>query len=124
MDPRLVAAGLPDAASSPEGFASITLADIAAAGARLSGQSIDGSDGTSALAPGTFVVYRTSEGRYGKLQVLAGGYDLTIRVVKAVHFANKETLTVEALSKLDEEEAARTLELFSQMAELEKEDSK
>jgi hypothetical protein len=79
LDPRLVAAGLPDAASSPEGFASITLADIAAAGARLSGQSIDGSGGTSALAPGTLVVYRTSEGRYGKLEVVEPGYDLTIR---------------------------------------------
>jgi bacillopeptidase F len=30
------------------------------------------------------------------------GYDLTIRVVKAVHFASKETLTVEALSTLNE----------------------
>ena len=30
------------------------------------------------------------------------GYDLTIRVVKAVHSLQKQTLTVEALSKLDE----------------------
>ena len=41
---------------------------------------IDGSDtAANQLTPGTILVYRTSDGNYGKLQVIEYGYNLIIR---------------------------------------------
>jgi hypothetical protein len=47
----------------------------------LSTSQIDGSDATNDLPDGTIVVYLTNEGRYGKLQVITWGYNLTIKWV-------------------------------------------
>jgi hypothetical protein len=41
---------------------------------------IDGSDtAANQLTPGTILVYRTSDGNYGKLQVIEYGYNLVVR---------------------------------------------
>jgi len=45
-------------------------------------EKINGSDnGMNQLLPGSIVVYRTKEGRYGKLEVLEYGYNLVVRLV-------------------------------------------
>ncbi len=66
--------------SAVASFDSIGFADIAAA--TLSGDRIDGSDTVwNQLPTGTIVLYQTSEGRYGKFQVLEYGFNLRIQWV-------------------------------------------
>lgn len=64
--------------SRPTSFSDITVEDIMSAS--LSSRNINGSDNSSNRIPrGTILVYRTSEGRYGKLQIRKYDYNLTIR---------------------------------------------
>lgn len=81
LDTRIVATQSTPAASARPTFDAITSADLLARTASLSSEPINGSDAANALRPGTIVLYRTSEGRYGKLEVLESGYDLVLRFV-------------------------------------------
>jgi len=62
-------------------FATLTPGDIAAASGTLGERAISGSDDASELPPGAILLYRTNEGRYGKLEIIESGYNLAIRFV-------------------------------------------
>jgi len=62
----------------PTVFGAISLADIMAAS--LSSAKINGSNNASNQIPiGTILLYQTNEGRYGKLEIVSYGYDLTVK---------------------------------------------
>jgi len=59
-------------------FENITLADIKSA--TLDSQNLNGSnDQNNQLPVGTILLYKTNEGRYGKLEILSYGYDLSVK---------------------------------------------
>lgn len=62
----------------PADYNQITLADIQKSS--LSSDKINGSNNNqNQLTPGTILVYQTSEGRYGKMQIKQYGYDLYLK---------------------------------------------
>ena len=74
----LILIGVMTATVYGDTFTDVSYADIASA--PLVSDSISGNDDASnELMPGTIVFYRTSEGRYGKLQIQDYAYALTIR---------------------------------------------
>ncbi len=107
--------------SGAASFENIGYADIATA--TLSADRIDGSDGvTNQLTTGTIVLYQTTEGRYGKFQVLEYGKDLriewiTFRPNETVH--SRGELTVRGTFDCDLDagrESSASADFFWQMA--------
>ncbi|MDZ7317881.1 MAG: hypothetical protein ONB11_01895 [candidate division KSB1 bacterium] len=68
----------PSVMAQPADYNQITLADIQKTS--LSSDKINGSNNSqNQLLPGTILVYRTSEGRFGKMQINQYGYDLHLK---------------------------------------------